>query len=291
MVTVTACKGAPSFGQLVDDGKSPAVALSWLGFIIEEEIRATRLHHHEVSVLSQIVMPDHFHMLVFVRERIDCHFGRILNGLKGAITKRARLVASNLALTVFGEGFHDRIIDSAGQLETLSRYIADNPRRLAIKRRHPDLFRRYNHLRIGDLQFAAYGNIFLLRNCDKQVVIVHRRYTPAELQSLERQWLRCAENGGVLVSPFISPAEKRIRDQALAVGGSLIILRAEGFPERFKPGGSEFELCDSGRLLLLAPWPYSSRKNTITRSQALSLNAMAEQIAAISSEPVTLVQD
>lgn len=142
MVTVTACKGAPSFGQLVDDGKSPAVALSWLGFIIEEEIR------------------------------------------------------------------------------------------------------------------ASY-----------------------------------AENGGVLVSPFISPAEKRIRDQALAVGGSLIILRAEGFPERFKPSGYEFELCDSGSLLLLAPWPYSSRKNTITRSQALSLNAMAEQIAAISSEPVVLVQD
>lgn len=288
MVTVTARPGAPSFGRLVDDGKAPAIALSELGFIIEEEIQATRLHHPAVSVLSHIVMPDHFHALMFVREGIDCHFGRVVNGLKGAITKRTRLAAADPSLTIFREGFHDRIVAEAGQLETLRKYIADNPRRLAIKRRHPDLFRRYNHLRIGNREFAAYGNIFLLRNCDKQAVIVHRRYSLQERQRLEQQWTRCAENGGALVSPFISPAEKQIRDKALDAGGSLIILRAEGFRERFKPTGAEFELCDNGRLLLLAPWPYGTRESALTREQALSLNHMAEEVAGIRLEPISL---
>lgn len=290
MVTVTAQRDAPLFGRLLDDGKSPAIALSELGFIVEEEILATRLHHPAVSVLSHIVMPDHFHALMFVRERINCHFGRIVNGLKGAITRRARLVAANPSLNLFKEGFHDRILAEAGQLETLRRYIADNPRRLAIKRRHPDLFRRYNHLRIGNREFAAYGNIFLLRNFDKRAVIVHRRYSLDERQRLERQWTRCAENGGALVSPFISPAEKQIRDKALDAGGGLIILRAEGFREKFKPTGSEFELCESGRLLLLAPWPNETRGSSMTRAQALSLNHMAEEIAGIRLEPISLAQ-
>ncbi len=288
MVTITARPGAPSFGRLVDDGKAPEVALSELGFIIEEEIQATRLHHPAVSVLSHVVMPDHFHALIFVRERIDCHFGRVVNGLKGAITKRARLAAADPSLTIFKEGFHDRIVAEAGQLETLRKYIADNPRRLAIKRRHPDLFRRYNHLRIGNREFAAYGNIFLLRNCDKQAVIVHRRYSLQERQRLDQQWTQCAENGGALVSPFISPAEKQIRDKALDAGGNLIILRAEGFRERFKPTGAEFELCNSGRLLLLAPWPYETQESALTREQALSLNHMAEEIARICLEPISL---
>lgn len=87
----------------------------------------------------------------------------------------------------------------------------------------------------------------------------------------------------------ISQAEKQIRDEALALGGRLIILRAEGMRERFKPSGEEFEFCRQGRMLLLAPWPENTDTG-MTRSTALNLNFMASQIAALTTESLALAE-
>lgn len=46
-----------------------------------------------------------------------------------------------------------------------------------------------------------------------------------------RQWLACAANQGVLISPYISPREKIVRDRAIEIGGRIIQLRLDGFPE------------------------------------------------------------
>ena len=89
--------------------------------------------------------------------------------------------------------------------------------------------------------------------------------------------------------PFISRAEKEVRDKAIASGGRIIELGAEGFPERFKPSGKEFELCTARQLLLLAPWPDNSSRFTMTSSTALTLNAMAAEICASSLSTILRV--
>jgi len=287
MVTVNKHPATPAFGHL--RGATPDEAhieLTPIGETILSEIAATPAHNPEIRILSRVVMPDHFHLLLFVSRPMRHPLGSVVQALKSTITKKAGNPGGR---SIFEEGFHDRILLRKGQLATLTFYIADNPRRLFIKHARPDLFRRYNHLLIGQMEFAAYGNIFLLRDFDKMNVVIHRADTPDIRRANEQRWLRCAANGGVLISPFISKDEKQIRDKAIEAGGNLIILRNEGFEERFKPLGNEFSLCADGRLLLLAPWPQDLNRATVTRRQALAMNSLAEKLAELPHTcPMTL---
>lgn len=106
-----------------------------------------------------------------------------------------------------------------------------------------------------------------------------RKYDEFTRESHRRIWLHDAENGGVLVSPFISGAEKDIRAQADARNGRFIILTAEPFTDKYKPTGHNFELCASGRLLLVsAAKILGSKGDCLTRGQCLALNELAMSI-------------
>ena len=87
--------------------------------------------------------------------------------------------------------------------------------------------------------------------------------------------MHLAENGGVLVSPFISQAEKEIRRQCESVNGNVILLSNEPLGEKEKPAAHDFERFTQGRLLILSPIT-----SLITgRETFLSLNSIAESIA------------
>ena len=140
-----------------------------------------------------------------------------------------------------------------GQLQTLHNYIHDNPKRLAIKRMKPDLFRVRQHLRIGNQEYASMGNIFLLKRPEKLQVFMHRSATAEDIQQETARLMAACERGAVLVTPGISPGEKAIVHAALEQGMPLVLLRENGFSEYEKPHGHYFEACATGTLLLLPP--------------------------------------
>ena len=179
---------------------------------------------------------------------------------------------------LFAPGYHDRILTHRGQLKTLFRYIADNPRRLALIRQHPNYFTRINQLSLAGRVYAAYGNPFLLNRPDRLQIQCSRRITPDALTAETECLLDAAERGAVLVSPCISSGEKTIARAALEAGLPLIALCENGFAPKFKPPGNYFEACAEGRLLLLAPWAYHTDRRRITREQCLTLNAMVAEI-------------
>ena len=92
--------------------------------------------------------------------------------------------------------------------------------------------------------------------------------------------LEAAHKGAVIVSPCISDGEKALARVASEHGFPLIVLCKMGFRELFKPSGELFDLCASGRLLMLAPakWEYSHKRNSITREKAQILNRIAQLI-------------
>lgn len=62
----------------------------------------------------------------------------------------------------------------------------------------------------------------------------------------------------------------------------MILLKDQGFEERFKPKGKDFELCCEGRLLLLAPWPANvGRKSTAGYAEFHQMNDLALSIASL----------
>ncbi len=274
LITITAESCRPKFSHI--DTPSGLVTLTPLGLCIAAELEKLSDFHHFMSIRERIIMPDHLHFILSVNQKLPKDIGCYIAGFKGACSKAwwaQNPQATGIPLYI--RGFNDRIIWDDKHLGTATNYILDNPRRLCIKRKRPDLFRRYNHIRIGDKEFAAYGNLFLLRDFDRQQVVVHRTDSLEERTEKERKWTMCAANGGVLVSPFISPHEKAIRDTAIALGGNLIIIKNTGFEEKFKPQGNEFNLCSEGRLLLIAPWPEQIGKTILSRDEALKMNELA----------------
>lgn len=180
---------------------------------------------------------------------------------------------------LFEPGYNDKILLHEGQLDNWRAYLDDNPRRLLIKRQHPQFFTVLRALDVAGRRCQAVGNRFLLDIPDKVAVIVHRRYTPAERERLREEWLACGERGGVIVSAAIAPDEKAIMREAMDRGYAIILLRDNGFPPLYKPSGEAFDACSAGRLLLISPWDHQMERAVISREQCLLLNSLAETIA------------
>ncbi|MBO7591211.1 MAG: hypothetical protein J6T05_06410 [Prevotella sp.] len=69
---------------------------------------------------------------------------------------------------------NDLISKSYDMLPRLTAYLHDNPRRLAIRREHPDLFRMHRKTELCGLQFTSMGNRFLLEWPERQLVEMSR---------------------------------------------------------------------------------------------------------------------
>ena len=158
-------------------------------------------------------------------------------------------------------------------------YVHDNPRRALLKRQHAALFHPTS-LTAAGIPFAAVGNAALLSAPRRHAVRISRRTDAATLQALLTQLLEEALGGTILLSPFISPGEKQVHEALLAERLPHIRLDGEGFGPYYKPSGPECELVAQGQLLILAPWPWQSRRPRLGKAQFEALNTMAARLAA-----------
>lgn len=226
-------------------------------------------------------MPDHVHLCIDVHEHLSPGLSRAVASLMGMATKNLErsLCSHHNALSFFKKGFNDRIAYTFEQWYRQLAYIDDNPRRYLIKKMYPDLLTRRWLITIGQWQYMVIGNIMLLKNPDLQVVRYSSKYTPSVFDEKVKNWYRCVENNGVLVSPFIHPKENDLQKYALEQGGAVIRICENGFAERYTPQGRDFELTTAGRLLLIAPMQHNTHREFLTYTKAQGLNAVAERIA------------
>ena len=162
---------------------------------------------------------------------------------------------------LFQGGYHDRIIIRDGMLENICRYMDENPFRARLREECPNLMQRRLHLWIHDREYAAFGNLFMLKNPDKLQVFFHRKdkdgvptHLTPEYAKEKEGLLQRAEEGAVLVTPGISKGEQGVVDAALIDHLPLILLQKEPITEYWKPPQRRFYACAAGRLLILSPW-------------------------------------
>ena len=298
------------------------VELTADGEAVVDALQEMPRRYPQVSLLEWQVMPEHVHFVVFVKEKLDRPFGALVRGFKAGAVKRWKSLRENAQtqdqrenaqtqdqrenaqtqdqrelvsteLPEWSEGFVDVILWRDGQLQAMLDYLADNPRRLAMKRADPGLFKRVVDLqivlKIGDASsrcreelvghFSAIGNRFLLEAPLAQVQVSRRfcRYRRITLPSggskiardaggepiveLETpeyrarrdELLAAARHGAVLVSPCVSDGERQIAREALSAGMKLITMLNKGFSPLQKPTGRYFDACAEGRLLMIAP--------------------------------------
>lgn len=284
MITLVVEGRKPVLGELCppdDNHNEPWIKPSELGNRILENWTTIPSHYPEAHNLAIQLMPDHLHFILFVTKHVPYHLGKVVNGFKIGCNKASREL---LGAALWEEGYHDRILQKEGQLETMIRYLHDNPRRLWLKRHNPEFFTIQHEVKVGETTVAMAGNRFLLDYPMKEVVQCSRSINTEEAIAREvGRYLAMARDGAVLVSPCISPCEKAVMRAAFEAGVKEIVVLENGFSPMWKPGGAQFDACARGQLLFIAPWPYHSERKTITRSQCLQLNELARVIAAIKS--------
>lgn len=289
MTTFLKSEEAPRFSEIGgyydSSGIRANVLLSTVGKIVHSNIKSLTKKFDFVKMPRQVVMPDHLHLLLYVTRNEGVHLGEIVRVFKQGCTDDycAAFPDSPIALnsgSLFQAGYNDRISLNRKQLDALKAYIDDNPRRYYIRKMNPDCFVRVKSIRIGDEEYEIFGNPFILSDPFKSNVRFSRRFTPEQLRRRKLEWLEMIRTDGVLVSPFIHEQEKNVYKYALENGGKIIRICENGFGERFKPMGAEFDLCAEGRLLLVAPKIWKKRKTILTRERCMQLNALAERIVA-----------
>jgi hypothetical protein len=188
---------------------------------------------------------------------------------------------------LFSRGFNDRILFRRGQLKTWVAYLDDNPRRLWLKWHFPDRLRKVYDFTAGTKghRYTAVGNTFLVTYPERLQVRCHRNLTEEQIQQEVEKYLREAHRGTVLVSPFISPAEKAVFEACYRERLPMIHIVNRGLDGKFNyPSGRDLSGCSDGFLLVLAPYADYSAETAaarITRAQCLDMNAYAADLATV----------
>lgn len=337
-----------------DDTVEAHIELSPLGEAVLSAWQQIPYVYPQVSIVQHVIMPDHIHGILYVREDTTFHLGQVIKGFKTGCNKSLRLLveearkaqlqsqnnadgaispavvavpgvsaavpgvvispfqrlllswAATLSqqtrkeqtrkeqtkggqpatgLHLWEKGYNDKILFNYSTLDKWKAYLSDNPRRLAIRRLHPDYFRVRFGITVAGRQYAAIGNRMLLRHPEIIQVQLSRHFTDDELAVRVEALLRQARHGAVLISPAISKGEQMVMRRAMDENLPLIFITPWGFNTFSKPGHQYYEACAAGRFLMLAPWEHHNHRIPLTREMCLQLNAMAAEIAAAHSSP------
>lgn len=200
---------------------------------------------------------------------------------QAAASQQAAAVPSLPYRPLFAKGYNDLILRSYDELSAWINYLHDNPRRLMMKRARPELLRPFFNLRIGTQCYSGIGNRQLLSAPCRMAVRLSRRLSDSDIEREIGSHLEAARQGAVLVSPAISPGEKRVMRAAFDAGLPTIVLMENGFGPLSKPHGEQFYACAKGTLLMLSPWEHHNDRRKLTAHQCQQLNLMALEIASL----------
>ena len=84
MITLVVNKRHPLLGTIEGDGLTTQaqIKLGVLGQAVTKELVAIPNFYPQIEIGRLQIMPDHLHVIIFVKEPIPVHLGRIINGFK-----------------------------------------------------------------------------------------------------------------------------------------------------------------------------------------------------------------
>lgn len=263
------------------------------GMAISRAFKITIAKYSYIRMLKYVIMPDHMHFILSVTEATPEHLGFYINAIKRACTQENWMRNANCAncdAPVFAEGYNDRILTQANQLNNWFQYISENPKRLLIKQSSPGYFQHAQIQISSNESHHIYGNHFLLSYPRFWV-----KYSSAFSIKQKEEWReRCIEEiekESVIVSAFIHPEEKRILESAIASNGKIIQIVENPFLQKEKPEKKRFYLCAEGRFLIISLnqeiIKYDQR---MTKPRAILLNELAKKITCLPNENLRIIR-
>ena len=287
MVTLKRLPKMKDFCRIADDGK-----------VVKNEttdafVKIIRNFHKAWRCIEPIspyaIMPDHIHLMIKIKptpERVALGVivSQLMKALRNAYWEggadapprkthaleaqsenQARESQSGASAPppVFNAEWHDWIVKTDGQLAAFGRYIRENAKRHALRRKNSRYFGRVSRVKFLGREWFAYGNTAILDLPQLTPFKGHRATTENsdEWNALLSSAARVGP-GGAGVSTFMSPLEKACGNAIARAGGRLVVLSPEGFAPRWHPPREKERFCAAGRMLFLSLYEPSSRKLT-----------------------------
>ena len=124
------------------------------------------------------------------------------------------------------------------------------------------------------------GHKALLYSSMKLPLVCHRADAHLFEQQKEAVLRSAREHGAIIVSAFISPKERDIREQLLVEQLPFIEIMDNGISDKYKGVGKSFYALAEERLCQVSPWRYQyQRETTVSREKCLVMNELARVIS------------
>ena len=257
-VTMVAKDRRPLFGVLCHNGTKAYVKRTPIGEAHISLQKKMIEMNPEIKILADRVMPDHYHIVLQVTRTMRRSIKEVVRGYMQGCKAVARTMG--IKENIYDAPPFFRSLCHKGQLDAMIKYVKANPERAWLRKQNPELFRLHRQTVIYDLTFTSLGNHFLLEWPDSQFVEMSRNATDEQIHSKLQTALALAHYGVITYTAAISKGEQLIARTIREQGFPLVVLLNDGFPKQgsprekyFKLGGTYFEACSKGKLLLLEP--------------------------------------
>ena len=231
-ITILTSPRRPIFGQVAGG----EMKLSPLGEEALFSLESMPRYNPGLFLFGRVVMPDHIHFNCHIEAGLKeplKFLGNAVRRFKNHISKvaRAQLATSGVqafrgpgnpespscSRAIWRQGYHDRLLPSEPIMKATERYITYNPAKWELMKNRPAALRIKEPLDSPRLDPNEYwkgvGNTSLLEESNKIVSVrISRKLSENQLKGVEKRVKSAIEKGFTILSGFISPGEKLIRD-------------------------------------------------------------------------------
>ena len=269
------------FGKIVD----AKLQKTQLGFAVERRIIEMGLMPG-IRLFNSVVMPDHVHLQLHLRAGLSeplVALGRAIGAFKSLCAKDFHELTGESG-SLWQQGYHDWICQSAEMIAAVNRYIDYNPLKFELRYNQPAFLAIHEPLaawRLSTEEFwRGIGAVELLDGGTPCIALRISRRLLARQVSEAVARIRRRVGDYVFVGGWISPGEKAVRDMLLAEPkGRIIQILPSAMPHDYKVGSLWLGAIRDRRAAIIAR---GNSEIEFSRVACLEVNGAAARIATAS---------
>jgi len=244
-----------------------------------------------IRLFRFVVMPDHVHLQLHLRAGLPeplVALGRAIGAFKSLCAKDFHELTGESG-SLWQQGYHDWICQSAEMIAAVNRYIDYNPLKFELRYNQPEFLAIHEPLaawRLSTEEFwRGIGAVELLDGGTPFIALrISRKLSARQIGEAVAR-IRRRAGDYVFVGGWISPAEKAVRDMLLAEPtGRIIQVLPSAMPHDYKVGSLWLGAIRERRAAIIAR---GNSEIEFSRAACLEVNEVAARMATLARDLAT----